>query len=51
MADRILTAVYDNASEAEAAREALVSAIPNAEVTVRGADTGRYPTPAAFGTT
>ena len=46
MADRILTAVYDNASDAEAARAALASAVPNADVTVRGsgdtADTGGF---------
>jgi uncharacterized protein (TIGR02271 family) len=40
MADRTLTAMYDSSSAAEAAREALVSAIPNAMVSVRGAGAG-----------
>jgi uncharacterized protein (TIGR02271 family) len=38
MADRMLTAVYDSASTAYAARDALVSAIPNIEATVHSAD-------------
>src|SRR4051812_50131722 len=47
MAERILTAMYDTRSAAEAARDQLVAlGIPSASVTIRGTDAGTTATTA-----